>query len=205
MDFFINDIKFSYRTDTVSGLTTDDCIYLYNFISNKNIFNVLEIGMADGMSTIAIMKSLLENSNKMNKAISLTSIDPYQKKYWNNNGVNNLKKFNIDEFHTLIEVPDYLALPKLIEEGKKYDLIFIDGQHTFDHVLLNNFYADILLNKTGHIINDDFWMPSIKKVHEYISNNYNHFEISDEKYDRFGPIYKKIANKNIPWNSFTNF
>ena len=77
--------------------------------------------------------------------------------------------------------------------------------HTFDHVLLNNMYADKLLKINGYIINDDIWMPSIQKVYEYIKKNYNHFEIIDEKYHRFGPILKKIKEKNIEWDNFIQF
>lgn len=198
---FLENIKDLSRTDSLSGLNTNDMIFLYNFIKQHKFTNVLEIGMAGGMSSIAILSALAETSLNF----KLTSIDPYQSTQWISNGLKNIIKCNFSSNHELIELSDMIALPKLLEKGEKYDLIFIDGMHTFDHVLLNNFYADKLLNIGGFIINDDIWMPSIQRVCNYLTKNYTHFQIIDDKYYRFGPIYKKINNNNIEWNEFTDF
>lgn len=188
------------RTDDVSGLFPDDCTFLYNFIIKHKCLNVLEIGMADGMSTITMLSALSENNGR------LTSIDPYQKGHWQSNGLKNVKKMGFEPNHEFIEIIDILALPMLLQNNKKYDLIFIDGQHTFDHVLMNNFYADHLLNINGFIINDDIWLPSIQQVCSFITNNFKHFQIVEEdSYHRFGPIYKKIKEKVVQWDAFTPF
>jgi len=71
--------------------------------------------------------------------------------------------------------------------------------------LLNNFYADYLLNVGGYILNDDIWMPSIQRVCAYLTKNYKHFQVVEESYKRLGPIYKKIGEKAIDWNHFTAF
>ena len=189
------------RTDTYSGIFPDACTFLYNFIIKHKCLKVLEIGMADGMASVTILSAISKNGPEF----KLTSIDPYQNAHWQSNGLKNVKQLKLESNHEFIELIDFLALPKLIERGEKYDLIFIDGQHTFDHVLLNNFYADHLLKIGGFIINDDIWLPSIKNVCAFLTNNYNHFEIIEDSYPRFGPIYKKISNKVIIWDQFTTF
>ena len=202
-DFWDTKIKGLLRTDNVSGQTSNDMAFLYNFVKTHGFTKVLEIGMADGMSSIPILLAMSENT--ASSSFKLTSIDPYQKSQWKSNGIKNLEVLGFSSNHELIEDTDILALPKLLEKGEKYDFIFIDGYHTFDHVLLNNFYADYLLNIDGFIINDDIWMPSIQRACSYISKNYKHFKIDKERYHRYGPIYKKTANKNINWNEFTSF
>jgi predicted O-methyltransferase YrrM len=202
-DFWDTKINGLFRTDIVSGQNSNDMAFLYNFVKTHQFTNVLEIGMADGMSSIPILLAISENTSK--STFKLTSIDPYQKTQWNSNGIKNIETLGFSSNHELIENTDILALPKLLEKGEKYDFIFIDGYHTFDHVLLNNFYADQLLKIGGFIINDDILMPSIQCVCSYLTKNYKHFEVDKQTYHRFGPIYKKIANKNIKWNEFTRF
>ena len=161
--------------------------------------------MADGMSSIAILSALQQN-RRSDQEVHLTSIDPFQSTQWKNNGLDNLKTLNLEKNHTLLKDLDMLALPKLMSANEKYDLIFIDGIQTFDHVLLNNFYADYLLNVNGFIINDDYWMPSIQKVCAYITNNYTHFKKANNGVDvRFGIIFQKLSEKNIAWNAFSPF
>ena len=194
------------RTDNFSGLSPSDISYIYNFVIKEKCLNVLEIGMADGLSSLTILSALKKNSQDLSKPnFKLTSIDPYQTTQWKSNGLKNIKKLNFAENHKHIEDLDIFSLPKLVEKGMKYDLIFIDGYHTFDHVLLNNFYADYLLNIGGFIINDDFWMQSIQKVCDFLTKNYTHFQIYDNSYSRFGPVYKKVSNKDIKWDEFMMF
>jgi len=203
---FNNDDLFEIDYVGHSGLATSDRTFLYNFIIKHKCLNVLEIGLAHGMSSVAILSALAENSKELSSAdFKLTSIDPFQTCNYKLIGLKNIDKIGLLDHHELIESTDMLALPKLLEKGVKYDLIFIDGMHTFDHVLLNNFYADYLLNVGGFVINDDIWMPSIQKVCAYLSANYTHYQIVEDYYPRFAPIYKKISDKNIEWTAFTMF
>ncbi len=50
----------------------------------------------------------------------------------------------------------YKVLPKLINDGKKYDVIFIDGNHTSPFVLTDAVMCWYLLNENGIMIFDDY-------------------------------------------------
>jgi len=185
-------------TDEIAGIDKDSQEFLKAFIKKHNCKKILEVGMADGMSSIAILAVL-------NGEGSLTSIDPYQSTYWSSNGLKNIKELNLDKNHTFIEKFNYVALPELLAKGEKYDLIFIDGSHIFDYVILDNFYADLLLKKGGYLINDDMWMPAIKKAYSFIKNNYTHYE-EIETHKRFAPILKKKKDKEyLGWDHFVPF
>jgi len=67
-----------------------------------------------------------------------TIIDAFQSTYFNNIGVGNLKKANLN-IYDLIEAYTEIALPQLLSDVKKYDFCFIDGNHTFDRVLVDFF------------------------------------------------------------------
>lgn len=186
------------KTNDIAGIDESSQKFLTKFIQDHSCVKILEIGMADGMSSISILKALGDKG-------SLTSIDPYQSTYWNNNGLKNIKKLNLQNNHIFIEKFDYVALPELLSKGEKYDLIFVDGSHIFDHVILNNFYADLLLNVNGYLINDDMWMPAVKKAYSYIENNYKNYEVY-MKHERFTPILKKVKEKEyLGWDFHETF
>ena len=192
-------------THEIAGIDKDSQEFLKAFIKKHNCKKILEVGMADGMSSIAILEALNGEGSLNQGYASLTSIDPYQSTYWSNNGLKNIKKLNLDKNHVFIEKFNYIALPELLAKGEKYDLIFIDGSHIFDYVILDNFYADLLLNIGGYLINDDMWMPAIKKAYSFIKNNYTHYE-EIEKPKRFAPILKKKKHREyLGWDHFVSF
>lgn len=187
------------KTNEIAGIDEASQQILKDYIKKYNCKKILEVGMADGMSSIAILQALKGEG-------TLTSIDPYQSTFWSNNGVKNIKHLNLQKNHTLIEKFDYIALPELLSKGEKYDLIFIDGSHIFDHVIHNNFYCDMLLKVGGILINDDMWMPSIKSAFNYIKNNYTHLEVIDNTPQRFTPIFKKTKDREyLGWDFHVSF
>lgn len=137
--------------------------FIRNIIENNNITKTIEIGCAYGMSSLFICLGLSKKKSKYH-----TIIDPFQSAHWKNIGVDNLKKAGVDYFE-IIEERSELALPKLLNEGKKFDFGFIDGWHTFDHTLIDFFYINKMLSVNGIIIIDDVTYPSINKLMGYLS------------------------------------
>ena len=187
------------KTNDIAGIDEESQKILKHYITKYNCKKILEVGMADGMSAIAILQAL-------NGEGTLTSIDPHQSTYWSNNGIKNIQFLNLEKNHTLIEKFDYVALPELLSKGEKYDLIFIDGSHIFDNVIHNNFYADMLLKVGGILINDDLWMPAVKTAYNFIKNNYPHYDVVDTSPKRFTPILKKKKERQyLGWDFHVEF
>ena len=70
------------------------------------------------------------------------------------------------------------VLPMLERQGRRIDLAFIDGWHTFDYALIDFFYADRLLNVGGVIMLDDMGYPAVRKLARYI--------LTHRRYERLG-------------------
>src|SRR4029450_11609121 len=106
----------------------------------------LEIGMARGFSSVAILSALEPDGR-------LTSVDPFQlvPSGYGGAGVATVRSAGFAHRHTLIAEPDYVALPALLRNQQQFDFIFIDGYHSFDYTLLDFFYADLLL-KVGGVV-----------------------------------------------------
>jgi predicted O-methyltransferase YrrM len=126
----------------------------------------LEVGCAYGVSSLYICEALREVG-----ADKHIVIDPYQHSWWEDIGLANLRRAGYADIIDFHEVASYQYLSRLTEEHVKIDLAFIDGQHTFDYVLVDFFLIDKLLRPGGIIIFDDLSYPSIRGVCRYVLLN----------------------------------
>ena len=87
---------------------------------------------------------------------------------------------------------------------KYFDLIFIDGFHTFDYTLIDFFYSNLLLKINGIIIIDDKLHNGVNKCIKYIETNYSYFYKSI-KLSPSCAIFIKINDDNRQWYYHVNF
>ena len=109
---------------------------LYLTILKEKPDVVLEVGMAQGASTLAILTAL----EQLGRGGRLVSVDPNQSAGFESQGIYNVERAGLQDRHELIEEPDYTALPRLLQDGLKLDFAYIDGWHTFDYTLLDFWY-----------------------------------------------------------------
>lgn len=128
----------------------------------------VEIGLAFGTSALFICESLRKNSNTKHYII-----DPYQnfEHSYAGIGLNNLKRAGFENIIRFLEKPSHLGLAQLESEKVMVDLAFVDGWHTFDHVMVDFFMVDKILHEGGIVIMDDSDWPAIEKVCSFISSN----------------------------------
>lgn len=132
---------------------------------DSGVARTLEIGCAFGLSSLYICTATRERVGA-----SHTIIDPYENRDWDGCGTKNLEEAGIG-FFELIEEKSELALPRLLERNEEqFDLAFIDGFHTFDHTLVDCFYATRLLRVGGYLVVDDVAFPSVRRVVNFLKN-----------------------------------
>jgi predicted O-methyltransferase YrrM len=138
--------------------------FLFDVIQlDPAIRRTLEVGCACGMSSLHICAGILDR-----QGASHTIIDPYQYSQWDGAGVRNLETAGLD-FFDLIEEESELALPRLLADNEgQFDFVFVDGWHTFDHTLLDCFYATRLLRVGGVLAIDDVNFASVRRVVDFL-------------------------------------
>jgi predicted O-methyltransferase YrrM len=160
--------RFSYEEMSISE---DEGRFLKKAIIENGYKETIEIGCALGISSLYICDGLSETGCDCWHTI----IDPNQKTTWKSIGIQNLKNAGHDRF-TLIEAPSEIALPELLGKKKEFDLAFVDGWHTFDHVLLDFFYLNRLIRVGGMIVFDDASWPPISRALRYVAK-YPNYEL----------------------------
>jgi predicted O-methyltransferase YrrM len=140
---------------------------------DPSVTRTLEVGCANGLSSLYICDAL-----KGRPGAHHVIIDPFQKTEWHSAGINNLARAGID-FFDLVEEKSEFALPRILSYGEgQFDFIFVDGWHTFDHTLLDCFYAQRLLKVGGYLVIDDVSWPSVSRAVAYVEN-YPHMTRQD--------------------------
>jgi predicted O-methyltransferase YrrM len=149
-------------------------------IPNISPNSILEIGSFEGRSTVWFIERFLNNKTK-----SITCIDPWlnynhdetslysygesaRDRNHNNNEIKNRFHKNIESTGKSSQVKviqglSHNELPKLYVNGDRFDLIFIDGNHTGSFVLTDAVMSWWLLNEGGVIIFDDYLWSYEKK------------------------------------------
>jgi len=166
--------------------------FLFNIIDkDPKVLKTLEIGCAYGLSSLHICVA----TNRRTGA-SHTIVDPFQNTHWDGVGMKNLEEAGIG-FFELVEVKSEFALPRLLEKNEgQFDFVFIDGWHTFDHTLLDCFYATRLLRVGGYLVIDDVHFPSVSRV-VYFLKNYPCYEEYGSVSDKLSKSWKKTIARSL--------
>ena len=176
-----------------SSVSEDEGEFLQSIIREHKPKCSLEIGCAYGISSLYICEALREAVSSPKHII----IDPAQflplhrfgepGSGYEGIGLLNLERAgyeDIIEFHNKVS---HECLPVLLKNGLKVDFAFVDGQHTFDYVMVDFFFIDKLLSVGGIVVFDDALYASIRKVCRYVLTNM--------RYSVVGPLCSKNVSR----------
>jgi predicted O-methyltransferase YrrM len=161
---------------------------------------ILEVGVAWGYHAQHLLLNL--------PSIAYTGIDPYLSGYDKNDAFPtdeaNLFRFNeqssMDRLYEAVKLELNEKFPgraKLVREkstdwmdkyADKYDVIFLDGDHTFETVRkeLSGFWAKV--NEGGVLAGDDYDWPEVKKAVDEFANEKNYMLNSCRKNQEDTPL-----------------
>jgi predicted O-methyltransferase YrrM len=146
--------------DRISSVDTSTGELLQRAIRDVRPGLSLEIGLAYGISTLFICDAIAALPQPGVHVV----LDPFQNGKWRGIGLRNLREAgygDVVEFH---DVPSEVFLPRLLAEGRRVDLAFIDGLHRFDQAFVEFFYINKLLRPGGIVLFDDAARRSVNRV-----------------------------------------
>lgn len=143
--------------------------FIYDFLKEHNCQRTLEVGMGYARSATHILAATGRKHIGM---------DPFQSDY-DNHGLKNIKKLGLDENFEFHADFSHNVLPKLHQKDATFDFIFIDGDHKFDGIFVDFYYADLMLEEGGYILFHDTWMRSTQMVRQFIKTNRKDYKFID--------------------------
>jgi predicted O-methyltransferase YrrM len=160
-----------------AGMSRVELVRLHELARSPGIQSVLEVGMANGTSSVVFCDALADEGGH------LTSIDPYQSvtppQGYGSAGIHRVHELGFGSMHRLLDEPDYLALPRLVEEGTVFDMIFIDGYHSFDYTMVDLFFSDLLLRPGGILAFHDSTSEAVCRAIRFLERH--------KPYERLSP------------------
>lgn len=149
--------KFIFTNDWFDRNINISMKLLQNIFKDRKV-NILEIGSHEGKSSVWMLENLCNVDGS-----TFTSIDPYltdDKTSPVSSQTYQIFCYNISICKHKEKLTQHVArsqdiLPKLVEKGEFFDIIYIDGSHHEEDVLFDLTYADKLLNTGGVILLDD--------------------------------------------------
>lgn len=150
--------------------------FLHDLIRSERALATLEIGMAWGLSTLAMVQALVENGAGPRSHVVL---DPHQTSIYGGAALRALRETGAEEFVEFHQEPSISMLPRLLEQKRKFKLVFIDGRHVFDGVFLDFIYADQLVRRNDVIVFDDTFADPIHLTCRFAETNFEYSPVAD--------------------------
>jgi predicted O-methyltransferase YrrM len=133
----------------------------------------LEAGLGWAVSTLFICEGLLENGGGCHVAADPFQLEsrPLQRTHYEGAGLRALDEAGVRELVEFYPEESQVVFPRLLAEGRRFDLAFIDGNHRFEGVFLDLFYAGRLLEEGGVVFADDVQLPAVRRAVDFCLAN----------------------------------
>lgn len=142
--------------------------FLRALAERERVVRTIETGLGFGVSACVLAQAVSASGEP---GARHTAIDPFQKQF-DHAGVEMLRVTGAQEFVEHVEEDSTTALPRLVAEGKKYDLGFIDGDHHFEPTFCDAYYMMRLVKPGGWIVFDDAYLPAVRAVVDFFVGNW---------------------------------
>ncbi len=165
----LNEIFSTGTTHTANGaaiplraaVTFEEAGLLYELVRTIQPVSSLEIGLGQGISTLAILGALKDNGFGHHHII-----DPYEATF-DDAGLAAIERAALTPYMTFYPTHSEYVIPRLSE----IDLAFIDASHLFDLTLADFVLIDKKLRPGGIIGFHDLWLPSYCQILDYVLSN----------------------------------
>jgi predicted O-methyltransferase YrrM len=136
-------------------------------VIRERAFRTIEIGLGYGVSTLFICEALLALGAADARHVV---IDPYQTRFAGC-GIQAIADAGLESIVEFHAAESQIVLPRMLAEGRRFDLAFVDGNHRFDSVFLDLIYLGQILRPRGALFVDDYQLPAVARAASFCVAN----------------------------------
>jgi predicted O-methyltransferase YrrM len=151
--------------------------------------HTLEIGLSFGGSALTFCAA-----HRTLDGGTHVALDPFQSTVWDSVGIDAVNRSGLSTHLDFRETYSAIELPKMLERGERFGLIYVDGSHLFEDVFIDAYYGSRLLEPNGVIAFDDCSDPHVAKVIAFLRTNTAMREI-DLNFGRRNPAIYSAAKR----------
>jgi predicted O-methyltransferase YrrM len=174
---------------------------LRGWVRRERATATLEVGLGYAVSTLFVCEALLENGGGAHIAI-----DPYQfeglpqhRTRFDGAGLRALEDAGVRDLVEFHAEESQIVLPRLLAEGRRFDLAFVDGNHRFEAVFLDLVYSARLVNEGGIVFVDDTQLPGVRRAVGFCRANLR-WTLEDEGAE--GSVHEWMVMRTGPAEAF---
>lgn len=182
----------------------DEGAALRALVRSERVERTIETGLGYAVSTLFICEGLIANGPEGRHV----AIDPWLPNSHVDAGLRLLEDAGVRQLVEFHAERSEVVLPRLLVEGRRFDLAFIDGNHRFEGVFLDLVYCGRLLSPGAIVFADDTQLPAVRRATAFCTANLG-WKVEDEGHEgehewivlRTGPpeAYDR------PFDSFADF
>jgi len=181
-----------------SASTSNNLAVLQHWFQKLNPARTLEIGLAFGASATLL---LALHRQVGHNGVCHHAIDPFQRTDWGGCALKHLEAEGLADCFVHHEALSCFALPKLHESGERFGLIYVDGSHLFEDVMVDYYFANLLLETGGVIAFDDSSCGHVRKVVAFIRSNLGTSYEELSPYEVTAPQWPRLKQTVARWTN----
>lgn len=167
---------------------------LSGWVTREGAARTIEVGLAHGISALFICEGLIRTGRPNARHVA---IDPNQERGFSGVALQLLREAGVDHLLEFHGERSEIVLPRLLSEGRVFDLGFIDGNHRFDWVFIDAVYLGRMVRGGGVIFLDDYQLPSVRKTVAFLTNNLG-WRVEDEGVAEAGDVLHRWIVLRLP-------
>lgn len=158
------------RFDRLDALSTQNNLWALRQLGLELAAErTLEIGLAFGGSGLVFTANHRDLGHA--PARQHVALDPFQMTVWDACGVRIIEQAGLTGYLDFRPARSCLELPKLVAEGARFGLVYVDGSHLVEDVFVDAYFATRLLEEGGVVAFDDSTHPHVRKVLSFLRTN----------------------------------
>ena len=150
--------------------------FLSQMVARARAVRTLETGCGSGLSALFILEAIVANGAGLGAHVIM---DPEQDSFFQGMGKRLIKDAGAWENVEFHQERSQIVMPQMWAESRIFDAAYIDGDHKFDGVFCDAYYAHRLLKPGGILIIDDVWMDAVWLTCHFLEESYRYENIGE--------------------------
>lgn len=173
---------------------------LRDWVREEGALRTLETGLGHAVSTLFICEGLLANGPDGRHV----AMDPHGR----SEALETLEAAGVRHLVEFHGEGSEAVLPRLLAEGRSFDLAFIDGNHRFEGVFLDLVYCGKLLGAGAVVFVDDLQLPAVRRAVDFCLANLGWTAEDEGREDQHEWLVLRTGSPDAfdrPFDSFVEF